>query len=127
MTSINNINALPTCPYNHTGKLGIVITSGISSYFEVTGVGLTNIKSVNWYPLNPSSLLFTIRQLVLIDDFKATFMVQVDDNLLDITDRGGRISFKLDDGFSISYPVVTYGPVSIMPLWSSPHSGLGIG
>lgn len=123
-TTIAKIQALPTSPFEGTGIIGIVITSGIPSYFKIIGSNLDKITSFNWYPLNPASVLFETRQLVLIDNTEGTCMVRVNDNFLNTCDRGGRISFQLDDGTTISAPVTTYGPVSVGPLWNSPQSGL---
>jgi hypothetical protein len=39
------------------------------------------------------------------------------------TDRGGHISFHLDDGTTISAPVKTFGKISLTPLWTSPDQG----
>lgn len=124
MTTIANIQALPTSPFEGTGVIGIVITSGIPSYFKLTGSALNRIVSLNWYPKNMSSVEFEVRQLILIDNTQGTFMIRVTDNLLDTSDRGGRISFQLDDGTTISAPVTTYGPVSVGPLWQAPTTGL---
>jgi len=104
--------------------VGIVITSGIPSYFKLIGSELNRITSFNWYPKHPASVQFEIRQLILVDNTQGTFMVRVTDNFLDIRDRGGRISFQLDDGTTMSAPVTTYGPVSVGPLWTAPGQGL---
>lgn len=124
MTTIVNIQALPTSPYEGTGLVAIVITSGVPSYFRVTGADLNRIVSVRWFPKHPGTLLFEMRQLILVDDTEGTFMVKVLDNYLDTNDRAGRIVFTLDDDTTRSAPVVTYGPVSVGPLWTSPNAGL---
>jgi hypothetical protein len=124
MTTITKVQALPFSPYNDTGVAGIFITSGIPSYFRVTGAGLSHIVSVHWYPKNPSSVQFATRQMILVSDSEGTFMIQVTDNYLNITDRAGYLSFRLDDGSTIAYPVKTYGPVSAGPLWQAPDQGL---
>jgi hypothetical protein len=124
MITIANIHALPTSPFEGSGILGIVITSGIPSYFRVIGSNLDLIKSINWYPEHPSTVQFKMRQLILVDNTEGTFMVRVTDNFLSTTDRGGRISFRLDDGATINMPVTTYGPVSTGALWQSPEQGL---
>ena len=124
MTTIANVQALPYSPYNDTGIVGVVITSGIPSYFRVTGQSLDRITSVNWYPKNPSSLQFKTRQMILVDNTEGTFMIQVTDNYLNTVDRAGIISFRLDDGTNIVWPVKTYGPVSAGPLWTAPDQGL---
>jgi len=124
MTTIAIIQALPTSPYEGSGLVGVVITSGIPSYFKLTGSALNRITSVQWYPKNPASVMFEMRQLILIDNTQGTFMIRVTDNLLDINDRGGHISFQLDDGTTIAAPVITYGPVSVGPLWTAPGQGL---
>ena len=51
-------------------------------------------------------------------------MIRVLDNYLDTNDRGGYLSFRLDDGNTLSAPVKTYGRISVMPLWQAPDSGL---
>jgi len=124
MTTIARIQALPTSPFEGSGMVGIVITSGIPSYFKLIGSELNRITSFNWYPKHPASVQFEIRQLILVDNTQGTFMVRVTDNFLDIRDRGGRISFQLDDGTTMSAPVTTYGPVSVGPLWTAPGQGL---
>jgi hypothetical protein len=53
-----------------------------------------------------------------------TFMVMVTDNFLYDDDRAGHISFRLDDGTTLTAPVKTYGRVSVGPLWQSPEQGL---
>lgn len=127
MTTIAQIYALPTSPFEGTGIVGIVITSGIPSYFKLTGSDLNQIISVNWYPKNPASVIFEMRQLILVDNTYGTFMVRVIDNLLNTNDRGGHISFQLRDGTTLTAPVTTYGPVSVGPLWTAPSSGLQTG
>jgi hypothetical protein len=127
MTIITNINALPTSPYAGTGLVAIVITSGVPSFFQVLGTGLTDIASVHWYPENPSSVQFETRQMILVDDTEGTFMIRVTNNYLDINDRAGKISFQMNDGSTWSAPVVTYGPVAKGPLWQSPQQGLVTG
>jgi len=126
-TTIASIQALPTSPYEGTGFVGIVITSGVPSYFKIIGNQLDKIVDVTWYPTNPASVKFITRQLILVDANTGTFMIKVTDNFLYNYDRGGRISFRLDTGQTITFPVVTYGPVSAFPLWSSPSSGLVTG
>lgn len=124
MTTIANIQSLPGPPYNGTGIVGIVITNGIPSYFKVTGSDLNRIVSVNWYPENPASVKFQTRDMILIDNTTGTFMVMVTDNFLYDFDRGGHISFRLDDSTTLTAPVKTYGRVSVGPLWTSPEQGL---
>ena len=125
--NIASIIGLPAGPFNGSGLVGIIITSGVPSYFEVTGSNLNRIVSVDWYPENPTSVEFEMRNMVLIDNTHGTFMVRVLDNFLNITDRGGRISFRLDDGTTVSAPAKTYGPISVMPLWQAPGAGLNTG
>lgn len=124
MTTILSIQALPTSPFEGSGLVAIVITSGIPSYFKITGSDLNRIVSFNWYPKNLASVIFETRQLILIDNTQGTIMVRVLDNLLNTNDRGGRLSFQLDDGTVITAPVVTYGPVSAGPLWQAPSAGM---
>jgi len=123
---ITGIHALPTSPYEGTGNVGIVITSGIPSYFRITGANLDLITSIRWYLKNPGSLMFEMRELILVDSTLGTFMVRVTDNFLDTTNRAGKLSLSFENG-SLSYPVITYGPVSVGPLWSAPGSGLNTG
>ena len=124
MTTIASIEGLPSSPYNGTGIVGIVITSGIPSFFKVIGSDLDRIVSVNWYPKNVASVKFKMRNMILIDNTIGTFMVQVTDNYLYDNDRAGHISFRLDDGTVLTAPVKTYGRVSVGPLWTSPEQGL---
>ena len=124
MTVISKINALPASPFNGTGIIGIVITSGIPSYFQLIGAGLDDIVSVHWYPANPGSLLWDERQLILLSPEQGTFMIRVLDNYLNDNDRGGQLSFRLGDGTTLQYPVQTYGKVSLGPLWTAPSQGL---
>lgn len=122
--SITSVSALPSSPYDGTGLIGIVITSGISSFFKITGYDLGLIESVNWYPKDPGSVSFEVRNVILVDNTQGTFMVMVKDNYLHNHDRGGHISFRLVDGTTRTFPVVTYGRVSVGPLWSAPDQGL---
>lgn len=122
--SITSIIALPSSPYQGTGTIGIVITSGVSSYFKITGYELDKIVDVNWYPTNLSSVDFIIRDVILLNPTLGTFMVEVTDNFSDITDRGGKISFRTDSGNTISFPVKTYGPMSLQSFWRGPYDGL---
>lgn len=124
MTTIVDIQALPSSPFNGTGIAGVIITSGVPSFFRLTGSELQRIVSVQWYPKNPGSVLFEMRQLILLDNTEGTFMVQVLNNYLDTRNRGGHLSFRLDDGTTLTTPVKTYGPLSLMPLWSAPDAGL---
>ena len=124
MTTIASIHSLPSSPYNGTGLVGIVITSGVPSYFKLEGSNLDRIVSISWFPKNPSSVLFETRQLILVDNTIGTFMIRVVDNYLSTTDRGGKLSFRLDDGTALYAPVKTYGPVSVGPLWTAPDQGL---
>lgn len=127
MTTIVNIQALPTSPYEGTGLVAIVITSGVPSYFRLTGTDLNRIVSVRWFPKNPGTLDFETRQLILVDNAEGTFMIRVLNNFLSIGDRAGRIVFTLDDDTTLSAPVVTYGPVSTGPLWTPPSAGINTG
>lgn len=124
MTTIASIQPLPCSPYDGSGLVGIVITSGIPSYFRLTGSDLDQITNIQWFPKNPASVVFEVRQLILVDNTTGTFMVRVIDNLLNTNDRGGRLSFRLVDGTTLSAPVITYGPVSVGPLWTAPSQGL---
>jgi hypothetical protein len=123
-TSIAQIQALPGSPYNGSGIVGIVITNGVPSFFKVTGSELDKIVSVNWYPEHPASVKFTTRGMILIDDTMGTFMIMVTDNFLYDNDRAGHISFRLDDGTTLTAPVKTYGRVSLGPLWQPAGEGL---
>lgn len=127
MTTITGIQALPTSPYEGSGLVAIVITSGVSSYFRLTGVDLNQIVSVRWFPKHPGTVDFETRNLILVDNTEGTFMIKVLNNFLDIDDRAGRIVFTLDDETTLSAPVITYGPVSVGPLWTSPNAGLNTG
>jgi hypothetical protein len=121
-TTIASINAMPYSPYNGRGIAGIIITNGCPSYFMITGANLDRIVSVNWYPKNAASVQFTTRQLILVDNTLGTFMVMVTDNYYNVIDRAGHLSFRLVDGTTLTYPVVTYGQLG--PLWTSPETGL---
>lgn len=123
-TTITEIVALPSSPYQGTGTVGIVITSGVSSYFKITGYELDKLVDVSWYPTNLSSVDFTVRDIILLNPTLGTFMIQVTDNFSDISDRGGRISFRTNLGNTISFPVKTYGPMSVQPMWRNPYDGL---
>jgi hypothetical protein len=124
MTTVTNIQTLPGSPYNGTGTVGIVITSGVPTYIKVTGADLNRIVDVNWYPAQPSSVLFETRKLILVDNTTATFMIKVTNNYLYDYDRGGHISFRLDNGTTLTAPVKTFGRVSVAPLWQAPGEGL---
>jgi hypothetical protein len=126
-TTITNIFALPTSPFQGSGLVGIVITPGVPSYFKLEGSELSKITNVTWYPLNSASVEFQTRQIILVDDTVGTFMIRVTNNFLSTVDRAGRLSFRLDTGDTITFPVKTYGPVSYQPLWQSPYEGLNTG
>jgi hypothetical protein len=123
-TAISSIQALPGSPFNGSGYVGIMITNGISSYFKVVGANLNRIVSVSWYPKNPASVLQESRNMILIDNTYGTFMIKVLNNYLDNCDRGGYVSFVIDDNTTLVAPVKTYGPISVGPLWSAPDQGL---
>lgn len=125
--SITGIIALPTSPFQGTGVIGIVITPGVPSYFKVEGSELDKIVDVNWYPLNPGSVEFETRKLILVDPTVGTCMIKVTNNFLSTADRAGKLSFRLNTGETITFPVRTYGPVSYQPLWQSPYEGLNTG
>ena len=124
MTTITDIQALPAGPYNGTGVASIVITSGVPSYFRIIGVDLEKISKFTWLPKHPASVMFDIREVILLNSTEGTFMVRVLNNYLNIDDRGGYLCFTLSDNTTIPYPVKTYGPVSTAPLWTAPGQGL---
>lgn len=124
MTTITAIQALPSSPFEGSGLVGIVITSGIPSFFRLTGANLDGIISTRWFPKNPGSVQFEMRELILVDNTEGTFMVRVTNNFLDNRNRGGRISFTLINGTTLTAPVETYGPISVGPLWQAPGQGL---
>ncbi len=124
---IASIQALPGSPYNGSEFVGIVITSGIPSYFRLTGANLDRIVSIHWYPENPATVLVEDRQLILVSPTEGTFMIRVLDNYLNKKDRGGKLSFRLDDGTTLHFPVKTYGPVAVGPLWQPSQEGLQTG
>jgi hypothetical protein len=127
ITAIQYIQALPGGPYNGTGTVGIIITNGVPNYFNVVGANLDNIVSVTWYPINPSSLKFTTRQFLLVSSTQGTFGITVLDNYLNDCNRGGYISFLLNDGTNLVFPVITYGRLSLTPLWTASDQGLSTG
>lgn len=127
MPFITSIKALPCSPYDDSDLVGIVITSGIPSYFKVVGTDLDQIESVTWYPKSPNSVEFRIRQLALVDPTQGTFMIQIINNQLNVTDRAGTVSFRAYDGSTISFKAITYGPVSIGTLWRPAQQGLTTG
>jgi hypothetical protein len=114
-------------PFNGTGVAGIIITNGLSTYFKVSGYNLGRIANVTWYPKNIDSVKFSIRPLVLISEELASFGINMIDNYLDENDRGGYLSFVLDDQTTMVYPVRTFGRLSVYPLWTSPEQGLSTG
>lgn len=125
--SITCIDTLPMSPFNGTGVAGIIITNGLSTYFKVSGYNLGRIANVTWYPKNIDSVKFSIRPLVLISEELASFGINMIDNYLDENDRGGYLSFVLDDQTTMVYPVRTFGRLSVYPLWTSPEQGLSTG
>ncbi len=129
MTTILGIDLLPINPFSGSELVALVITSSVPSYFKVTGIELNRITHVSWYPENPSSVQFESRQMILLDETATlgTFMIKVTDNYLDTTDRGGKISFRLDNGTTLNYPVQTIGPIAVGRLWQSPYEGLTTG
>lgn len=142
MTTITSINGLacrpcsckpcnpcspcPVC-YGGVGTVCIAITSGITSFFKVEGTDLDKIIDINWYPKNLSSVKFKERGMILLSDTLGTFMIQVINNYLYNYNRGGYVSFRLDDETTLTLPAQTYGPVSIGPLWTSPEQGINTG
>lgn len=126
-TTIVSCETLPFSPYAGSGLVGIVITSGVPTFFKLVGANLDQIVSVNWYPEHAGSVQFKMRQLILVDNTMGTFMVQVTNNLLNDCDRGGHISFRINDGTTQVLPVKTFGKVSLVPLWQSPEAGLNTG
>ena len=123
-TTIASIDALPGGPYNGTRTAGIVITNGIPSFFKITGANLDRIVSVNWYPKVLNSVQFEMRNVILLDNNTGTFMIMVTDNFLYDYNRGGHVSFQLDDRSVLTLPAITYGRVSVGPLWTAPEQGL---
>lgn len=123
-TTITEIFALPASPYQGMGVVGIIITSGVSSYFRLSGTNLDHIDNITWYPKSPGSVEFVTRELILVNPNMGTFMIKVTNNFLYNYDRGGRLSIRLDTGETITFPVITYGPVSYQALWQSPYEGL---
>lgn len=124
MPTIASIISLPSSPLQDTGTVGIIITSGVPSFFEIRGSDLDQIAHVDWYPINPASLSFLVRQVILVDNTTGTFMIQITDNYLNTNDRGGKVSFTFTDGSTIAFPARTYGRVSAGSLWTSPNQGL---
>lgn len=124
MTTIVSVETLPYSPFAGTGTVGIVITNGVSTYIKVAGIDLEGIVSVNWYPKRVGSVKFTEREMILVDSTLGTCMVQVTDNYLLDNDRGGYLSFRLTNGTVITWPVKTFGRVSLGPLWQAPDQGL---
>lgn len=127
MTTILSVDLLPQNPFAGSGVVAIFVTNSVPSYFRVTGIDLKNIVQVDWYPIVRNSIEFETRQMIFVDNMTATFMIKVIDNFLDVTDRGGKISFRINDGSSISFPVKTVGPAVLGRLWQSPNEGLIIG
>lgn len=126
-TTVSGVWSLPGSPYNGTGVVGVLITNGVPSYFSVIGANLNQITQVVWYPKSPTSLKWTMRPLILVDNTQATFGITVTENYLNNCDRAGYIAFILDDGTNITFPVITYGPLAVGPLWQAPGSGLSTG
>jgi hypothetical protein len=122
--NIVSITGLPYSPFNGSDKVGIVITSGVPTFFKIVGINLDEIISVNWYPQDPGSVNFSVRPLILVDATQGTFMIKVTNNYLSDHDRKGVLSFQLTDMTTRSYPVETYGRLSAMPIWRAPSEGL---
>lgn len=122
--AIASIETLPGSPYNGTQFVGIVITTGVTSFFKITGSNLNELVSVDWYPKNPSSVLQQSSKINLISPTEASFSIQVLNNYLDNRDRGGVLSFRQLGGTTLSLPVKNFGPISFMPLWMAPDQGL---
>ena len=127
ITTISNVSTMPGCPFGSTGVVFIIITPGIPTYFHITGMGLTHIESIRWFPENPSTVKYIIRDIVLLNDQEGSFVIEVIDNSLDPSNRHGSISFSLSDGNVISFHTSTFGPVTVGPLWQSPQSGINTG
>lgn len=125
MTTITSIQPLPLGPSSNDGTVNIVITPNVPSYFKVSGTELNKIRNITWYPRIAGSVEFVVRDFVLSNSStEGTFMIKVINNFLSAVDRAGTLSIRLDDGDTISFPVLTYGPVSHTRLWLGPYEGL---
>ena len=124
-TVITSIEGLPCSPFTDTCDVGIIITSGAPTYFKITGSNLSGITRFDWYPRNHDSVLFKTRQLILVNECLATCMVMVTNNFHSLTNRGGHLSFRLEDGTVLTYPVRTFGQLG--QLWTSPYQGINTG
>ena len=121
---IDQITALPASPLNGTGTVGVILTNGIPTYYQVIGANLDRIKKVMWYPQNPNSILYQVRGMILVDNTQGSFMIKVIDNYLQPFERGGQVAFVLDDSTTITFPTQTWGPLSAYPIWTAPTQGL---
>lgn len=124
MTTISRVDLLPGSKFNGTGTVGVAITNGIPCFYKVTGSNLSGVVSVNWYPEDPNSVQFDTRQMIVVDETTATFMLMVTNNYLHDNDRGGHLSFRLVNKVTLTFPVETFGKVSSTPLWTAPDQGL---
>ena len=127
MATVHAIRTLPVDHLSETGRVGIVITNGVTTYFSVTGEQLDQVASIKWHPMDVSTVDFDSRPMALIDQFMGTFSIRIINNHLNISDRGGWIVVKLMDGSRYKWPVMTYGPPASGPLWQSPQCGLKTG
>jgi hypothetical protein len=123
-TTIVSCDLLPFNPLAGSNIIALMITNDVPNFYRVTGANLQDIVDVNWYPEFSETVKFIVRQLILVDSTEGTFMIKVIDNFLNLDERGGRMSFRLKDGTTISVPVQTVGSVSISPLWQSPYAGV---
>lgn len=124
---VTNIVTLPLDHFCHEGILALSITSGVTTHFLISGQGIASIKSVRWAPVDFSSVLFSVTPYQPLNSQSGIFSINILNNFLDISDRGGYVTVKLMDGTKFSKPVRTFGPPSTGPLWQSPYSGLKTG
>ena len=123
--SIAKISSMPSGPFDAQGLAGIILTNGITTYFRFNGSNLDQITSFRWIPQDPGSILQEARDFHLYpDNTQAICSVRVINNYLDTTNRGGNLCFILDDGTTVRVPVITYGPLSMYPIWQAPNQGL---
>ena len=128
MAYITDITSMVPHQFVPEHNVSVLITNGITTHLMVSGdlTGVT-VTSIKWYPADATSVLFAIKAFTQIDNTSGVFAIEILNNHLDITDRGGHVTIKLSDGSKFTKSVSTYGPPATGPLWQFPYCGLQTG
>jgi hypothetical protein len=104
--TLNNICFAPN-PYM---PVPIDISTGTYNMYTVTGTNLTSIVSASWYPLKQGLIIFKMVpwRTYLPSSTQATFGIIVQDQEGFDYQRGGNISFRTAEGYTMTVPAATY-------------------